>query len=212
MGPVPSISAFASSSARSGRRARNPPPYSYAVAGRCHRDRPRSCRVHHHAHCRARRARARARCGDVLPGAVRAFAVTRHSPGLAAIRSGEAEKLEGELPYEIRPLQQELNALIQSNREIVERARTHVGNLAHALKTPLSVISNEARTQERAARGQGDRAGRDHAHPDHPSSRPGAGRGAFERDRRDDRGRCCASGAEADASTASTKSAGWISK
>jgi signal transduction histidine kinase len=66
---------------------------------------------------------------------------------LAAIRSGEVEKLEGELPLEIKPLQQELNALIHSNREIVERARTHVGNLAHALKTPLSVISNEARTQ-----------------------------------------------------------------
>jgi signal transduction histidine kinase len=64
---------------------------------------------------------------------------------LAAIRSGEAERLEGQLPDEIRPLQQELNALIASNREIVERARTHVGNLAHALKTPLSVISNEAR-------------------------------------------------------------------
>ncbi len=67
---------------------------------------------------------------------------------LAAIRSGQAEKLEGELPYEIRPLQQELNALIQSNREIVDRARTHVGNLAHALKTPLSVIANEARTHK----------------------------------------------------------------
>jgi len=69
---------------------------------------------------------------------------------LAAIRSGQAEKLEGELPYEIRPLQQELNALIQSNREIVDRARTHVGNLAHALKTPLSVISNEARSHQGA--------------------------------------------------------------
>jgi signal transduction histidine kinase len=67
---------------------------------------------------------------------------------LAAIRSGDAEQLEGEQPEEIRPLQQELNALIQSNREIVDRARTHVGNLAHALKTPLSVIANEARTQD----------------------------------------------------------------
>jgi signal transduction histidine kinase len=67
---------------------------------------------------------------------------------LAAIRSGDAEQLEGELPDEIRPLQTELNALIQSNRDVVERARTHVGNLAHALKTPLSVISNEARTHE----------------------------------------------------------------
>jgi signal transduction histidine kinase len=67
---------------------------------------------------------------------------------LAQIRSGEAEQLEGEQPEEIRPLQHELNALIDSNREIVERARTHVGNLAHALKTPLSVIANEARTHE----------------------------------------------------------------
>src|SRR5262245_4201828 len=67
---------------------------------------------------------------------------------LARIRSGEAEKLDGDQPVEIRPLQKELNALIQSNREIVDRARTHVGNLAHALKTPLSVISNEARAQD----------------------------------------------------------------
>jgi methyl-accepting chemotaxis protein len=67
---------------------------------------------------------------------------------LAEIRSGETEKLEGEIPDEIRPLQRELNALIQSNRDIVDRARTHVGNLAHALKTPLSVISNEARTHK----------------------------------------------------------------
>ncbi len=69
---------------------------------------------------------------------------------LAEIRSGNAEKLEGELPYEIRPLQQELNALIQSNRELVERPRPHVGNLAQALKTPLSVISNEACAHEGA--------------------------------------------------------------
>ncbi len=67
---------------------------------------------------------------------------------LSAIRSGEAESLEGELPDEIKPLQTELNALIQSNRDVVERARTHVGNLAHALKTPLSVISNEARAHD----------------------------------------------------------------
>ena len=66
------------------------------------------------------------------------------SRGLAAIRSGKAEVLEGELPTEIQPMQTELNALIRSNHAIVERARTHVGNLAHALKTPLSVITNEA--------------------------------------------------------------------
>jgi signal transduction histidine kinase len=65
--------------------------------------------------------------------------------GLAAIRSGEAARLDVALPQEIEPLQQELNALLKSNQDIVERARTHVGNLAHALKTPLAVITNEAR-------------------------------------------------------------------
>lgn len=65
--------------------------------------------------------------------------------GLAAIRSGKATRLNGELPAEIEPLQHELNALIQSNEEVIERARTQVGNLAHALKTPLAVITNEAR-------------------------------------------------------------------
>ncbi len=68
----------------------------------------------------------------------------RISESLAAIRSGAAERLEGKFPVEIEPLARETNALIESNREIVERARTHVGNLAHALKTPLSVMLNEA--------------------------------------------------------------------
>ncbi len=70
--------------------------------------------------------------------------LSRISRGLAAIRSGKAEKLEGSFPVEIEPLARETNALLESNREIVERARTHVGNLAHALKTPLSVMMNEA--------------------------------------------------------------------
>ncbi len=74
--------------------------------------------------------------------------LTRISQSLAAIRSGRAERLEGSFPVEIASLARETNALIDANREIVERARTHVGNLAHALKTPLSVIVNEA-----AARG-----------------------------------------------------------
>jgi len=65
---------------------------------------------------------------------------------LAAVRRGDAETVEEDLPPDLRPLGQELNALVRSNREVVERARTHVGNLAHALKTPLSVILNEVRT------------------------------------------------------------------
>jgi signal transduction histidine kinase len=73
--------------------------------------------------------------------------LTRISESLAAIRSGRAERLQGEFPVEIAPLARETNALIEANREIVDRARTHVGNLAHALKTPLSVIVNEAATR-----------------------------------------------------------------
>jgi signal transduction histidine kinase len=69
----------------------------------------------------------------------------RIEQALSAVRAGEASTLEGELPAEIEPLQHELNQLINSNQDIVERARTQVGNLAHALKTPLAVIINEAR-------------------------------------------------------------------
>ncbi len=65
---------------------------------------------------------------------------------LSSIRSGSKTRLSGTYPEELEPLAEELNALLKSNEEIVERARTHVGNLAHALKTPLSVIINEAET------------------------------------------------------------------
>ena len=70
----------------------------------------------------------------------------RISKSLSDIRSGNAERLEGDFPREIAPLAVETNALLDANRAIVERSRTHVGNLAHAIKTPLSVIVNEAAT------------------------------------------------------------------
>jgi signal transduction histidine kinase len=72
----------------------------------------------------------------------------RISSALAAVRSGRAERLDETFPEEIAPLAREVNALLDSNREIVERARTHVGNLAHALKTPLSVLRNEAAARD----------------------------------------------------------------
>lgn len=74
----------------------------------------------------------------------------RISKALSAIRSGQAQKLVGSFPSEIMPLADEVNALIEANHHVVERARTHVGNLAHALKTPLSVITNEARARDDA--------------------------------------------------------------
>lgn len=73
--------------------------------------------------------------------------LARLQTDVARVREGEAQKLEGDYPSEVRPLTEELNMLIEHNREVVERARTHVGNLAHALKTPLAVLKNEAAGQ-----------------------------------------------------------------
>ena len=66
---------------------------------------------------------------------------------VASVRRGKAEKLEGVYPEELAPLAVELNALLSHNQDVVERQRTHVGNLAHALKTPLSVMLTEASQQ-----------------------------------------------------------------
>jgi len=63
---------------------------------------------------------------------------------IADVRAGEKEDLQGVYPKELVPLASELNTLLGHNKEIVARARTHVGNLAHALKTPISVLLNES--------------------------------------------------------------------
>ncbi|MGE0666420.1 MAG: ATP-binding protein [Sphingomonadales bacterium] len=63
---------------------------------------------------------------------------------LERVRSGSVDQLQGEYPAEISPVVGELNQLIAHNAEVLARARTHVGNLAHALKTPLSVMVNES--------------------------------------------------------------------
>jgi signal transduction histidine kinase len=68
----------------------------------------------------------------------------RVSEALARIRAGKARQLEGDFPAEIAPLAAELNSLIAHSAEVVGRARAHVSNLAHFLKTPLTVISSEA--------------------------------------------------------------------
>ncbi|MCB1383278.1 MAG: histidine kinase [Notoacmeibacter sp.] len=64
---------------------------------------------------------------------------------LEDIREGRIQKLEGDFPHEIAPLTDEMNAMIENNRRIIERSRTQVGNLAHSLKTPLAVMLNEGR-------------------------------------------------------------------
>ena len=61
---------------------------------------------------------------------------------LAGISSGRSDRLGGDYPSEVKPLVEEINILLDNNAAVVERARTHVGNLAHSLKTPLSVLTN----------------------------------------------------------------------
>jgi signal transduction histidine kinase len=62
---------------------------------------------------------------------------------VGSVRRGENNRIEGRYSRDIAPLADELNLLIAANQDIVERARVQVGNLAHALKTPLSVLTNE---------------------------------------------------------------------
>ena len=60
------------------------------------------------------------------------------------VREGRRASLTEDYPSEVRPLTEALNRLLEHNRAVVSRAQTHVGNLAHALKTPLAVLRNEA--------------------------------------------------------------------
>ncbi|MDX5409211.1 MAG: sensor histidine kinase [Thauera sp.] len=70
--------------------------------------------------------------------------LARLRDGLAAVRDGRAGAIQGRFPAEVQPLVDEFNAVLVRNAEVVERARTHAGNLAHAVKTPLAVLANAA--------------------------------------------------------------------
>lgn len=63
---------------------------------------------------------------------------------LQALRSGEQSSLDGLYPKEVTPLIHDLNALLFHYQELLKRARHHAGNLSHSLKTPLSVLNNQA--------------------------------------------------------------------
>ncbi|HKP34259.1 MAG TPA: HAMP domain-containing sensor histidine kinase [Sphingomicrobium sp.] len=63
---------------------------------------------------------------------------------VASIRSGKQTRIGRDFPAEIRPLTEEINQLLAHSEEQAEEARRHAGNLAHALKTPLTVITNAA--------------------------------------------------------------------
>jgi signal transduction histidine kinase len=62
---------------------------------------------------------------------------------IADIRNGRTDRLGPDFPREIEPVVAEVNALIDHNRQLIERARNEAGNLAHALKNPLSVLAHE---------------------------------------------------------------------
>lgn len=63
---------------------------------------------------------------------------------IARMREGGASRVTEPLPLEVQPMVQELNALLEHSERQAEEARTHAGNLAHALKTPLTVVMNAA--------------------------------------------------------------------
>ncbi len=81
--------------------------------------------------------------------------LARLREGLAAVREGRSGAIDGRFPAEIQPLVEEFNAVLARNAEVVERARTHAGNLAHAVKTPLAVLANAA---EQALEAGGEQA------------------------------------------------------
>lgn len=60
------------------------------------------------------------------------------------IRTAGSNRVTAPLPLEVQPLVQELNMLLEHSERQAEEARTHAGNLAHALKTPLTVVNNAA--------------------------------------------------------------------
>ncbi|RUT30986.1 HAMP domain-containing histidine kinase [Arsenicitalea aurantiaca] len=76
--------------------------------------------------------------------------VERLREAIEQVREGERQAVEGSYPSEIAPLAEEVNELLRSNTQIIERARNQVGNLAHGLKTPLAVMRNEASAEQGA--------------------------------------------------------------
>ena len=69
---------------------------------------------------------------------------------LGLVHEGVDEKIAGQYPQEIQPLVSEFNRVLHSNAEVIQRARTQAGNLAHAIKTPLTVLANAAKKEDSA--------------------------------------------------------------
>lgn len=84
----------------------------------------------------------------VLQVTVGLWPLARVRRSLMEVRAARAERLPDDLPREVAPLVDDLNSMIASNTEMLRRARTQAGTLAHALKTPLAILLDEARQLE----------------------------------------------------------------
>jgi len=85
--------------------------------------------------------------------------LARLRDALGEVRAGRASRLAGDMPTEVRPLIEELNALLAHVEESVARGRVQAGNLAHALKTDLAVLANEIRALDEGRKaGSGEAA------------------------------------------------------
>jgi signal transduction histidine kinase len=69
--------------------------------------------------------------------------------GLSAVREGREQRLQGQFPGEVQPLVDDFNGVLERNAEVVARARTQAGNLAHAIKTPLATLAQAAEAAHR---------------------------------------------------------------
>jgi signal transduction histidine kinase len=78
--------------------------------------------------------------------------LTRLRIALSDIKTGKTGHLPSDFPSEVQPLIDDLNTMIDLNKQMVQRARAQAGNLAHGLKTPLAVLTDEA--DRMAARGE----------------------------------------------------------
>jgi len=78
----------------------------------------------------------------LVVGGLRPLSLLRRR--LTGVASGRSQRIKGGFPREIQPLVDEFNAVLTRNADMVQRARTQAGNLAHAVKTPLTILENAA--------------------------------------------------------------------
>lgn len=70
---------------------------------------------------------------------------------IAQLQQGQRQQLEGDVPLELQPLVEQINHLLQHTDDTLKRSRNALGNLGHALKTPLAVLTSLLQREELAA-------------------------------------------------------------